>query len=213
MTRDDPHGWLDFWDQYRSGAWEPDTLQFLRDCLKPGDLFVDVGAWIGPVSIWAHMLGAYTLAFEPDPIAYEELERRVPGAWYGAIATRSGARVLLPNPKPGGEFGDSMSRLANGRHGEAVGGLHGAARASGGVYTQAWTLQGILQYRPAPALVKIDVEGYETILMRSLGPWLAERGIPLQVSCHGTLVSAQHLAGYTHIEWPDNPMGDIRAWN
>jgi FkbM family methyltransferase len=197
MAVDDPHGWLGFWDLYADGRWEPDTLAFMRAWLEPGDLFVDVGAWIGPCSIWAHSLGATVLAIEPDRVALDELCRRIPweSIYPGAIATRNGVRGLARNPKPGGAYGDSMSRL----------GLDGHP-------VPCSTLPGLLQHRKPPALVKIDVEGYETTLMRSLGPWLAERRIPLQVSCHGQLVSASALRGYTNVEWPDNPWGEIRAW-
>lgn len=201
----DPHGWKAYWQLYRDGAWEPETLRFMCECLNPGDLFVDVGAWIGPCSIWAHSLGAYAMAIEPDPVAFAELVKRVPDAHEEAVTIRGGLRVLLPNPKDGGKFGDSMSRLA-------TSGASPTIRDSNGIVVTSSTLPGMLRYRKRPALVKIDVEGYETALMRSLGPWLSHRRIPVQVSCHGDLIPATCLAGYEHVEWPDSPHGDVRAW-
>lgn len=199
----DPHGWLGFWSLYRRLEWEPETFDWLASVLAPGDFFVDVGAWIGPVSIWAHSLGATVLAIEPDVVAYEELIRRVPedSTVYGAIGTRRGIRRLLPNPEEGGAYGDSMSRLATTR-----------ADNHGGVIVGVDTLPGLLAHRPKPAAVKIDVEGYEVTLMRSLGPWLAERRIPLQVSCHGVLPSAECFRGYAEVDWPASPSGDVRCW-
>jgi FkbM family methyltransferase len=200
MTND-PHGWKGYWELYREGRWEPGTRSFMETCLRPGDLFVDVGAWIGPCSIWAHSLGAYALAVEPDPVAYAELEKRVPDAHEVAITIRGGLRVLLPNPKEGGAYGDSMSRL--GRGGEPPG---------NGLVVETMTLPGLLKYHKRPSLVKIDVEGYEMALMRSLGPWLSDRRIPVQVSCHGQLIPAASLAGYANVDWPNTVWGDVRAW-
>lgn len=60
-----------------SGVWEPRETQFLLDTLRPGDVFVDVGANIGYFSLLASRLvgpeGA-VLAFEPEAANYELLE-------------------------------------------------------------------------------------------------------------------------------------------
>jgi FkbM family methyltransferase len=195
MAVDDPHGWWHVWELANRGEWEPDTHEWMRRWLRPGDLFVDVGAWIGITASWAHALGAEVVAFEPDPVAYRELIKRVPDAYDHAITIRGGLRKLARNPKEGGEYGDSCSHIDD----------HG-------IVVTSVTLPGILRYYRRPALVKIDIEGYEVALMRSLGPWLAKRGIPLQVSCHGRYVSAASLADYGNVEWPEGPNGEVRAW-
>jgi FkbM family methyltransferase len=190
---DDPHGWDAFWRVYESGAWEPDT-RALVDTLDQGVLFVDVGAWIGPVTLWALDRGAKVIAVEPDHVAAAELRRNVPATveiWEGAVATHSGHGFLAANPN-GGAFGDSMSRLAD------------AGRA-----VRAWTLPEILDGR-VPALVKIDVEGYEAELCPVLMPWLAERGIPVQVSFHGSQADPEWFAGYGNVQW-QGPHGDLVA--
>lgn len=194
-TADDPYGWQWFEDLYRSGAWEPRTKSLI-DTLQPGDLFVDVGAWIGPVTRWALARGAQVIAVEPDPVALPELLRRVPDAvevWQGAVAIETGTARIAPNPKEGGFYGDSMSRLA----GE-------------GVEVPAWTLQEILNGR-IPRLVKIDVEGYETELCPALMPWLAEQGVTVQVSFHGTLPERGWFAGFSDVQWPADSWGDLVA--
>jgi FkbM family methyltransferase len=42
---------------------------------REGDVIVDVGAGIGEFTLWCADAGARVLAFEPDPLAYECLER------------------------------------------------------------------------------------------------------------------------------------------
>lgn len=42
----------------RDGIWEPQETRFLLDTLRPGDVFVDVGANIGYFSLLASRLAA-----------------------------------------------------------------------------------------------------------------------------------------------------------
>jgi FkbM family methyltransferase len=60
-----------------TGIWEPQETQFLLDTLRPGDVFVDVGANIGYFSLLASRLvgsSGAVLAFEPEFANYTLLE-------------------------------------------------------------------------------------------------------------------------------------------
>lgn len=185
--------WAEFWKIYVAGIWEPQTRALLERILRPGDLFVDVGGWIGPVSLWALDLGARVVAIEPDPVAAAEYRRNVPDAelWEGALSTSRGRSFIAP--REGAGLGDSMARLAD--HGTPV---------------ETWTLQEVLGDR-VPALVKIDVEGHEVELCPQVGPLLARLGVPLQVSFHGEFVPRECFAGYAAVSWPEEPWGDLVA--
>lgn len=185
--------WDDFWKVYLAGIWEPQTRALLEQILRPGDLFVDVGGWIGPVSLWALELGASVVAIEPDPVAAAEYRRNVPSAelWEGAVSTTRGQAFIAP--RDGAGFGDSMAKLAD--TGQPV---------------ETWTLQEILDGR-VPALVKVDVEGHEVELCPQIGPLLAAMKVPLQVSFHGELAARDCFAGYAAVSWPDEPWGDVVA--
>jgi len=182
-----------FWMRYRAGDWEPGTKALIDELLRPGGLFVDIGAWIGPVSLWALERGANVVAVEPDPVALTELRRRVPASveiWEGAVAVASGSTSLTTsNGRP---FGKSMSRLAS----------------QGGIEVRAWTLAEILGDR-IPALVKIDIEGYEIDLLPTIAPYLAEAKVPMQVALHGVLPDPDWFSGYSHIRIPSNPHGTM----
>lgn len=184
-----------FWSLYHAGLWEPGTKEFFKKILRPGDLYVDIGAWIGPTVMWAKELGAEVIAIEPDAMALQDLQN-IPDIeiWPGAIALETGVVTLTKNPKEGGEWGDSMSRIGE-----------------DGVLVPAWTLQEILQNR-IPRLVKIDVEGYELELCPVLMPWLAEIGSAVQVSCHGYLPYKQYFSGFQNTKFPDDLWGDIQCW-
>lgn len=200
---EDPHGWRHFWGLYHSGRWEPETRQLIRDVLRPGSLFVDIGAWIGPTVLWALETGATVVAVEPDPIAWPELRTQVQASGMServeihncAIGPQTGPGWLQINPKAGGAYGDSMSRLAD-----------------SGAPVDVRTLSDVLDGR-RPDLVKIDIEGGEVVLWGTLVPWLAAQATPLQMSCHGQMPDRGLFqdAGYRELRWPDHTWGDIVA--
>lgn len=185
-----------FWTHvYESGRWERHTRRLIEETLKPGDLFVDIGAWVGGVTLWALECGADVIAVEPDPVALGELCRRVPATveiWEGAVGLRSGTAALAAGHGLG--LGKSVSRLAE----------------EGEIEVQTWTLAEILGGR-VPTLVKIDVEGYEIELLPAIAPQLAEAGVPLQVELHGTLPDREWFIGYREVRVPENPHGALVA--
>jgi FkbM family methyltransferase len=60
-----------------TGLTERDDALFLLDLLRPGDLFVDVGANIGFYTILAARRGARVLAYEPGPAAWESCRANI----------------------------------------------------------------------------------------------------------------------------------------
>lgn len=197
-----------FWHVWRSGEWEPDTKAWLASVLEPGDLFVDAGAWIGPVSLWALELGAYVIAIEPDPVACVELRRVLADGeadhsaeiWPVAVVAEEGEEAwLAPSPRAGGAMGDSMSVTC------AVSELPDARRVP------SRTLPEIL-YGRVPVACKIDVEGYETRLAPVVVPWLVERNCAVQISCHGRLpdLGLEGVDAFDTVFVPDPRWGEFR---
>lgn len=179
--------WGEFWRSYYAGHWEPETRTLIRATLKPGDLFLDIGAWIGPLTLWALEWGAEVIAIEPDPVAAAELKRIMPReipsrveVWEGALTTGSEFAQLGSR----GEYGDSMSRLGQ-----------------DGVRVYAWTLEEVLHGR-SPALAVMDVEGYELDLLPTVAPALAALGCTLQVALHDALPDPAWFADFSEVTMP-----------
>lgn len=208
MTEFD-HGWPEFWGLWSDGRWEVATRELLREILTPGDIFLDVGAWIGPVSLWADKFGAQVIAVEPDPVAFAELQFRIGGLpgvelWPGALTVNGGPVCLAPNPKPEGAFGDSMSRI----HDDS--GVVLNACPEHGQMVRSWTLAQIMDTR-VPDFMKMDVEGYEVTLVPAIIDWLTDHKVALQISCHGEVLDRKLFAGYREVRMPEHTWGDIVA--
>lgn len=92
--------------------WEPSTLSFVGYYARPGVTFVDVGAWIGPITLLAARRGARVISLEPDPVAFSALRQNLllngltAELICAAIHTDENGLVLHEGRNG---FGDSMS--------------------------------------------------------------------------------------------------------
>jgi FkbM family methyltransferase len=137
----------------KRNRWEAEAIAYLRDNLRSGDRFVDIGAWIGPYTLLASRLvesSGVVYSFEPDHIARGALERNIINnsadnvrvvPW--AVTEQSGS-VNLVNAA----LGDSTSQTIVGGNGPEVASI---------------SLDEFCQTeRFIPSVIKIDVEGGET---------------------------------------------------
>jgi len=131
-----------------TGLWEPRTTQYIKDHLKPGQTFLDIGANIGYLSILASELGAKVIAFEPSTsnvsLLKENLKenRATVKVIQKALSSEAGKMILHNGNTPG------EHSLENNYH-----------NAEGGeeVEVVIFDSLGI----EVPDMIKIDIEGHE----------------------------------------------------
>jgi FkbM family methyltransferase len=167
-----------FWVDAYFGCWEEETLAWIRAHVRPGIRFGDIGAWVGPTSIFAAKLGANVTCFEPDPVAYERLlfNLRMNTAdcvapFNLALGAVDGIRRLAPLAKGLGQSGSSLY---------APEGKKESAR----VLALSWTRAVRLLELPAFDVVKIDIEGSEAELLPDMLPWLRQHRPHLLLGTH-----------------------------
>lgn len=172
-----------FWDRMEAGRWEPGTLAVLTPLLGPDTTFLDLGAWVGPLSLLAAAHGARVVAVDADPAAQDQFRRNLqanPGLAEkielveAAISPLQGTVRLGGRRKPG----DSMSSVL----------LAGA----GTTWTAPTITPAALAAKVAGAgrlVVKIDIEGGEYALVPHLGPLLTGRDVSILVSFHPVILS------------------------
>lgn len=139
------------------GTYEPIETEWLRQCLGPGDTFVDVGANFGHYTTLGSALVGPTgrvFAFEPSPVANRVLEEAILASGIG--------NVLLTKAAVGKENGSVPLYLPT------SGSLHSPSvfRSDSRFVEIQVPLVALDRFEPLEAVpqvkvMKIDVEGYE----------------------------------------------------
>lgn len=176
-----PDDTWDFWAAFADGTWEPELDAVLADHLTPASTFLDIGAWVGPVTLMAADLCSRIVALEPDPVAFARLSAVV-DAYRGpcritadpdALADHDG--TLRIGRKTNGWLGDSMTSVLYDVDAMEV---------------PAVTLDTVIARRAIRdvGLVKMDIEGAEGTVLPAASATLHALGAPLLLSTHAMLV-------------------------
>jgi FkbM family methyltransferase len=170
-----------FWRRVVAGDWEPASFHVLDRMLKPGSTLVDIGAWIGPLTLYGAGLADRCHAVEPDPRARDGLLANIsrnPGL-ADRVRVHPVAIGATAGPARLGNItsvvgGDSMSSL-----------LFGTAATSWPV--ECVTLEEFISGIDPPhlALVKIDIEGAEVEVLGGSRDYIERVHPPLFLSIHG----------------------------
>jgi len=137
------------------GLHEFEDMGFVLHFLRPGDLFVDIGANIGAYSILASATGAHMISFEPVPATFEafldnihlnRLETHV-DARNHAVGRASGVLEMIADQ----DTTNQALRAEDHYTGKTI-------------RVPVVTLDEALQNK-TPKLIKIDVEGFETEML------------------------------------------------
>lgn len=162
----------EFWRLWAEGNWEELVFAEMDRLLPPGGCLLDIGAWVGPFTLWGAQRGR-VVAFEPDPealrqlrlnVTYNNLHDRV--RIIGAAAAVTDGTMLLHSVREWGE--STSSTTVDLGHVETV---------------PAVCLLDVIR-EEKPDLVKMDVEGGESYLIPAVEALLRERGVPILLSIH-----------------------------
>lgn len=169
-----------FWRDALDGGWEEDTFAFIAEHIRPGTVFLDIGAWIGPISLAAAGRGARVIALEPDPVAHESLTRNVALN----VDRLSGSIEVLAagfGPLPG-----TIELFAQ-RDGFGTSATS-AVRAGGGESVTRPVItpdELIAMIDPGErAVMKVDIEAYEYECAAAIARLRRELDAPLHLSVH-----------------------------
>lgn len=153
-------------DLVAKGCTEPQTMQLITRLLRPGDAFVDVGAHIGFVTLVARKAvgdRGIVIAIEPQPYNCE----RILGNWELNGFNNLRLHIAAAGPDLGFVTLSQQSKTDKTRLSLAVE-MHDALPLEYEV--PMVTLDAIITKHSIPSvrLLKIDVEGFETSVLRGL---------------------------------------------
>lgn len=170
-----------FWEHWADGRWEPETHRIIAEHCH-GGTFVDIGAWVGPTSIWAMQSGySRIVSVEPDPLAAVMLRDNIASAAAGvpdycypeiveaAITDGNGMTTMEKR-------GDSMGRC----------GLREEDADHPLVLVPSGTIEMLFRRHRIENvdLIKIDVEGEEARIIPQAAEFLRTVGAPIHLSTH-----------------------------
>lgn len=177
-----------FWDKVAAGAWEPGTLGVVAAHVEPGTLFLDLGAWVGPLSLHAAALGARVIAVEADPRALDQLRCNL------AVNPELAARITVV-PRAVSSDRNAVRMGARRRPGDSMSSVLLADAAT------SWSADAVTPDELAGMVgegerlvVKLDVEGGEYALLPSLTGLLSRPDAVLLVSLHPVILAGTGIA-------------------
>lgn len=159
---------------YLSGTWEAGTLHIMRKVLSRGDIFFDIGANIGMMSLYAWKLvspSGEVHAFEPESYNYSALKFNInmngaseihPNNF--ACGSENTHAILYPNFRDLGN--SSIIKPDDNSRGEEI----GVKRLDDYIRTKNI---------PRIKMLKIDVEGYELEVLRGATSLLVSDEAPI----------------------------------
>jgi FkbM family methyltransferase len=161
-----------FWKNAFINGWEQSTYNFLFKYLNPNKIFIDIGSWIGPVSLIASQNSRHCLCFEPDEIAYNEFKSNIQ---INNIKNISLEKLAVSNRKQitlgANELGTSVTSNFN---------------STNQFTSDCISLENIFRkYNLSEndiSVIKIDVEGHECELLQD--EFLLNLNLPIHVSFH-----------------------------
>ncbi|MFN2601740.1 MAG: FkbM family methyltransferase [Gemmatimonadaceae bacterium] len=131
-------------------------MAFVLHAIRAGDLFVDVGANIGAYTVLAASIpGARCAAFEPAPETFERLTENI-------RLNDFGSRVQANQMAAGSEDGELVFTKGLDSVNHVVG---PDDHTKGGTTVRVRRLDTVL-HAENPVVMKIDVEGYEMLVLR-----------------------------------------------
>lgn len=144
------------WNFWRDGFenWEPETFNIFDIFLSQDKDLLDIGAWVGPTSIYGSLNSRNVVSVEPDPVAFDFLSKNIQLNNISNITLLNKACSNDPAVYINSKycFGSSMSFVSS--------------EESGGnsIKVDGVSVSDLLSFGEF-SLIKMDIEGYEEILI------------------------------------------------
>ncbi len=165
------------WDEIAERKWRRLSYRVIDRFLRPGDVFVDIGAYIGSIALYAAHTAGRVVCFECDPVIYDILGKNV------NLNEPLRKRILLSNKAISHEnksrlFGPWHNRWGTSRSSFLCGDRPGA------ITVDAMTLERAMKRYDIERVdyIKLITQGAEPEILKSLIPLIKRFRPVLHVS-------------------------------
>lgn len=163
-----------FWEQFSNNQWEPESINFYFSKKRKG-VFLDIGSWIGPVSLPMSQLYEKVYSVDFDPVAKERFSKNIElnniqniVQLSVGLSNKRGKIKLDPS-----WFGSSETSLFYSK--------------DSGVEVELITFKDLMESIPEKekiSFIKIDIEGAEFKILSDLYPFLDMHSCITLISYH-----------------------------
>jgi len=168
-----------FWDEVEQKNWEQNTFRIFKKFIKKDSAYIDIGAWIGPTVLFGAHFAKKVYAVEPDPVAYRELVNNIElndnlkdriVVFYGCIGNSNG-KMKIGNPYSVGRSSSSLLFSESDASWEA----------------ESMTIDAFVKKYDIDdcGFIKMDIEGGEFYVLKSMKNYLKKNRPTLHLSLHG----------------------------
>ena len=168
-----------FWAKVESGEWEPQTYREIDRLVGPDTIFIDFGANIGAITLFAAHKAAQVICFEPDPVS---------------------CAILQENIRANPDIADKITVIPKAVHHSGKPIQFGSQRSGGDSMSSSvlpdlrtvWTVEtltpeqinDLLPDADVPVFVKMDIEGGEYDVVAAGGTLWQRSNMTVLVSTH-----------------------------
>jgi FkbM family methyltransferase len=187
-----------FWESHYPG-WEPETFEVLDNFLTKDTIFIDIGAWVGPISMYASRKSKEVYSVEADSMSIHYLQKNCKNNCennihfiHKAIYSKSNENVLFGKNLflPGSVLNDSTSQIVSGREG---GEGYSISTISFSDLIRSINPKDI-------SLIKVDIEGGEENILDDLFSFYNNHSVPMYISFHVDWWKNQDLSRFENLK-------------
>jgi len=176
------------------------TLKNFFQYIGPQTIVIDFGTWIGPTAMFASQLAHRVYGVEADPYAYAEVMTNI------RLNPTFSDKIVLQPGCVGAVNGPVIMKTSNpGNSCSGIGEAIGCGVALKNWTVTCYTLPTLFKHwqidLTSNVFIKIDVEGYECVLIPSLVEWFQsiEPKPTLHIAMHKSSVAACSATQYAVI--------------
>lgn len=168
------HSNISFWDEVNDGNWEKATFDVIDRFVTKDNVMLDLGAWAGPITLYAASKGILVHAVEPDKTIFEVLQKNIElnedlqaNIRAYPVAITDGNKQVTLNAK--GAYGLSTSSILNRLDDDLS-----------GIEVPGITLESFIKKQQITTVhfIKVDVEGAEFSIIPAWTETLTELQMP-----------------------------------
>jgi len=164
------------WNDAKDDKWELNTFKWLEKN-KGANIFWDIGAWVGPFTLYGSKIFNKVVAFEPDYVAFNALQDHIKDNQLKNVTIiKRGLYNEETDVNFGfyrGKFGDSLSSINS----EYITNKYGKTYVASSNFNdplhmeykiKTITIEKSIELYGRPNILKIDIEGGEEYLIDDL---------------------------------------------